>query len=346
MKKICILAAAALLLSQVTFAQVCAFQVDGTKISFNSKEIDIHDVGDIIAGFDSEFQDIFVYVTYDTPLGLANDLKAMIEGSSTSGVVFLNPERSTDFPRFYGPKMVYHTNFIEMELLKKGNIATFTNTNEDPWDFILSGAAPDDYAYNSTRMENYIRTPRNVGDHGAQTEWTNKFDGVVLNLSYQTPMGVLYSFDKYLNQDGLPYMNVVYHTEGTPLCPEKWFTIRDTALQDYDFERVLPGGEVQAIYNGKDIKSFSDTENAYASISALKGKEARPGKGRAVVEFEITPLGTVQNAKILRPSAIAGLDEVIVDFISRKQLWEPQFVGGKPVVVKVSCPIYGEISQW
>ena len=345
MKKILTLIAGAIILAQTALAQVCAFQVDADKVYFNGKEVDIHDAGSILEKSQTDWQDIFVYVNYDTPIGLANDLKAIIEGSCTAGVVFVNPERSGDSPRLYGPKMAYHSNFLEMEMLRKAKIATFKNTNDEVWDFILEGARADDYAYNSSRMLNYIRTPHDKGN--AVTEWTNNFDGVVLNLAYQTPMGVLYSLENYLNQESLPYINVVYHTIETPLCPELWFQIRDAALEDYSFETVPAGNQAKALYNGHDLKYFSDHYHAYQSISALEGMEARPGKGRAIVEFEITPLGTVRNVKIQRPASLKGLDEVIIDHMYGLQgLWAPQFVKGQPVNVKVSCPVYGEISQW
>ena len=343
MKKLLALLVSALVLSQGAFAQVGSFQVDGTKISFNGEEVDIHDVGSLLEKEQADYQDIFVYVTYDTPLGLAHDLKATIEGSCTAGVVFVNPERNGDFPRLYGPVMVYHSNFLDMEMLRKSNIATFQNTNEDSWNFSLEGAAPDDYTYNSTRMQNCLRTA--TISENANTEWTNNFDGVVLNLAYQTPIGVLYSFDHDLNNESVPYMNVVYHTEGTPLCPESWFTVVYTGLEEYEFPTIQPVQPVQ--YNGEDLKTFTKTHRAYASITALEGKNASPGKGRALVEFEITPLGTVQNVKIQRASSLQGLDDVITDYLYGLQgLWTPQFIKGQPVNVKVSCPVYGEISQW
>lgn len=272
-----------------------------------------------------------------------NDLKAILEGNSTSGVVFVNPVSSADFPRLYGPVIAYHKNFNELEMLRKGHVATFQNTNEDSWNFTLEGATPEDYAYNSSRMQNYLRTAQ-ISDN-AQTVWTNNFDGVVLNLAYQTPIGVLYSFDQFLNSESVPYMNVVYHTEGTPLCPESWFTVVHTGLEEYSFPTIQPIQPV--LYNGKDLDTFSKTYQAYASITALNSQEAAPGKGRALVEFEVSPLGTIQNVKIQRTSALPGLDKVIVDHLySLPGFWTPQFVKGQPVNVKVVCPVYGEISQW
>ncbi len=333
MKKIFSLIAAALF-AQAAFAQVCAFQVDGNIITFDGKEVDIHEAGAVLEKAQTEFQDIFVYVTSNTPLGFVNDLKTILEDSSTAGVVFMNLD-----PGMYGPLMAYEKNFIEMEMLHKSNVATFRNTNEDPWNFFLEGAAPDDYAYNSTRMNNYLRTPNN------SNEWTNNFDGVVLNLAYQTPIGALYTFDHLLNGENVPYMNVVYHTEGTPLCPERWFTLDYTGLEEYEFPTIQPVEPVE--YNGKDLQSFSETYQPTAFLSDLEGQEAAPGKGRAIVEFEITPLGTVQNVKIQRAAALPGLNEVIIDYLyGLPCLWKPQFVKGHPVNVKVSCPIYGEISQW
>lgn len=100
-------------------------------------------------------------------------------------------------------------------------------------------------------------------------------------------------------------------------------------------------------FDGKDLETFSKTCQAYASITALDGKEATPGKGRALVEFEISPLGTIQNVKIQRTAALPGLDKVIIDHLySLPGYWTPQFVKGQPVNVKVVCPVYGEISQW
>lgn len=345
MKKLIGLLVAALLLSQAAFAQICVFRIDGDKITYNSNEIDIHDISTILEKQQKDFEDVFVYVTYDTPLGFAEDVKAMIEGSCTSGVVFVNPERNGDFPRMYGPKMAYHAPFIETEMLKKGKIATFSNTNDNPWDFILEGAAPDDYAYNSTRMLNYIRTPDDK--EGGATNWTNNFDGVLLNLSYQTPIGVLYSFNHYLNQESLPYINVVFHTIETPLCPERFFTVRDNGLEEYDIPTVPAGGSIVASYSGHDLKYFSDTYQAFESVKKITAPGARPGKGRAIVEFEITPLGTISNVNIVRTSNLPGLDEVIVNYLGTLPgLWAPQFDKGQPVNVKVSCPIYGELSQW
>ncbi|MBR1873132.1 MAG: TonB family protein [Bacteroidales bacterium] len=344
MKKI-ISIIAAVLVAQAAFAQVCAFRVDGEKITFEGKTIDIHEAGTILEKAQTDFQDIFVYVSFDTPIGLVNDLQSIIQGSCTSGVVFLNPRRNKDFPRSYGPKMAYHGNFIEFDLLKKAKTATFFNDNDNHSDFFLRGAAPDDYAYNITRIKMYLRTPHDKAN--AVTEWTNNFDCVVFDLSYQTTIGELYNLDHDLNLSDVPYINVVYHTEETPLSPERWFRVMDSGLEEYEFRTVTSGQEgVQAIYNGKDIKNFSDTFNAYSSITDLKGKEARPGKGRAVVQFEITPLGTVKNVQIVRPSNLPGLDKVILDNISHLDLWAPQLVKGQPVNVKVSCPIYGEISQW
>lgn len=345
MKQFITFAIATALFSQAAFAQICAFQVDGNKISYKGEEISIKDVEVILEKDPTDYQDIFVYVTYDTPIGLANDLRAIITGSCTAGVDFLNPERSGDFPRPYGPKIVYLGNFLEFDMLKEARTTTFSNTNENPGEYILQDASPDDYAYNTTRIQMHLRTPHDMPD--AVTEWTNNFDCVVFNLAYQTPIGQIFCLDYDMNSPGVPAINVVYHTEETPLCPERWFRFIDTGLEEFEFRTVPVGQEgVEALYNGKDLKTFVDTYRAYASISQLNGKEARPGKGRAVVQFEITPLGTVQNVEIVRASNLRGLDEVILSQIQNLKLWAPQFVNGEPVTVKVSCPITGEISQW
>lgn len=124
--------------------------------------------------------------------------------------------------------------------------------------------------------------------------------------------------------------------------------------------RLLEGDKGPKVYSWKvkndtgsfyltDVRTLPLPENlvAFKSISEVALPGARPGKGRAVVSMTITPLGTLTDVKIVRPSGPPGLDEAIVQAVSAAPAyWVPQFRKDNPVNINITLPVTGEIGAY
>ena len=143
---------------------------------------------------------------------------------------------------------------------------------------------------------------------------------------------------------------VVVHTPATSLSGERFFRVLTADVGDFGIY-VKDANDMDAPlqYNTTSgsggVKLFLDSFVAFRNLSQLpEGKGYASGKGRAVVEFLVTPLGAVESVRILRPSGLAGLDDIIVDAVRGSMpWWTPPVTGGKPCYARVAVPVQGEI---
>lgn len=287
---------------------------------------------------------VFVYVNYDTPIGLTQDIQNAIAMSSTAEVIFLNPDSYADKGREYGPIMAMHVNFLEWSLLeqtkKMGRHIEFTASKDNPDKLLPDG------------VDTLLRSRDEDGD------LVNIYDTVCINLDTKTSVGAVYGSLYTINEKShgpkgemIPGINVIFKVPDSDYSREAYFRIIETDPTLYEFENYTAARRsVWAVYRREDVMDTDDFANsivAFKSISEIDLPGARPGKGRAIVEMTVTPLGTLRDIKILRSSGIPGLDEVIVKAVSEAPAyWVPQRRNGNPVNIKVTIPIQGEIGAY
>lgn len=332
MKKFLFLSCALALFCQFSLkAQILPIHVNGQEVTCQGKALPVDKLDSVIA--EANPATVFLYVTMDTPITLVNEIQATIEAGNKE-VVILNPDRYADKNRAYGPVAACHPDFRDFDLLeqsaKDGQVVYLDATK--PVDEILAA----------------LRVKDNDGN------LKNLFNTVVFELDAKATIGTVYGLGYSVDyaEEDVPFINVLFRSPAVFDMPAKYFKVQDIDLGDYDIKTVsIPEDGTQAIYTyrGEEggIDVFTNSFVAYKSKSQIKG-EATPGVGRAIVQFEITPLGTIQDIQIVRGASLKGLDSVITEALSGTPgYWTPQFgKDGSPVRVKVTAPIPGEIGQY
>lgn len=287
---------------------------------------------------------VFIYVNYDTPVGLLQDIQGAVSMNSTAEIVVLNPDRYADKGRNYGPVMVRHELFLEWGLLeqsrKEGRCITFS-AQANHADRLL----PE-------RVDTVIRTRDAAG------KLRNKYDTVCIELEAGTSIGAVYGSCYAINENShgaqgedIPPVNILFKVPESDYSREAYIRIVETDPDKFAFETVNAGKTtVWPVYRKEDVmdpSDFAESLVAFKSISEVALPGARPGKGRAVVSMTITPLGTLTDVKIVRPSGLPGLDEAIVQAVSAAPAyWVPQFRKDNPVNINITLPVTGEIGAY
>jgi len=322
MKKILSLfaaAAAAVLLSQAgAGAQNYAISVQNDTVWHGFKNLSYDGIGALIQ--EQAPENVFVYIDYTTSFLVCQDIQSAISMSSEAGVVFMNPLKYSDWGkgRRYGPFMAVHEKFMEWSLFedakKNGTVLEIDSSCKDPL--------------------------KELGK--------KEYTAVLLKLDKKATVGYVYDFISKV-EEVCP--NIVIKVPEGDYSMADYIHIFQTDPSEYDFETYpCVMGQAWTVYRGSELwdpQDFAKNLVAFESITRIKAPGARPGKGRAVVEMTVTPLGTLQDVKIVRPSALPGLDSVIVNAVSgARAFWVPQYKKDAPINVKVTLPVEGEIGAY
>ena len=318
MKKLAVLFASALavLTSEAALAQNLTLTVQNDTVWFGPKALSYDDVGVLVE--EKAPQTVFVYVDYKTPFVQCHDIQNAIAMCSTSEVLFLNPDRYTDKGRDYGPVMASHANFEDWglydEAKKRGSVLELKVPLDDPVKQLQKKE------YTAVLFE--LDRNSTVGDvYG----FINKVEDICPNIVIKVPEGD-YSRGGYIH-------------------------VFETDPQEYEFETYpCIMGQAWVVYRGSELldpQDFAEKLVAFESVTKITVPGAHPGKGRAVVEMTVTPLGTLQDVKIVRPSPLPGLDDVIIKALyAAPAWWVPQFKKDAPINVKITVPVEGEIGAY
>lgn len=309
-------ATAAILWAQALGGQNLMVSVQNSTVRFNAKALSYDEVGGLVE--EKSPQNLFVYVEYNTPFILCQDVQAAVSMNGETDVVFMNPDKYGDQGREYGPFMAVHGVFEE-------------------WAFF------DDAKKRDAVLE--LNLPgKDIDKQFHQKE----YEAVLLVLDRKATIGDVYGFiRKY--EEKCP--NIVIKVPEGDYSMGGYFHVFETDPSEYEFETYPCAiGQAWAVYRGGEVwdpKDFADNLVAFESITNINAPGAHPGKGRAVVEFTVTPLGSLQDVKIVRSSPLPGLDDVIVKAVCEARAWwVPQSKKNAPINIKVTIPIQGEIGAY
>lgn len=308
-------AAAAILSAQAQEPGNLSVSVLNDTLWFGAKALSYDDVGFLVE--EKAPQNLFVYVDCKTPFILCQDVQAAVSMNSDAGVIFMNPDKYADKGRDYGPFMAVHNVFEDWtyfdEAKKKGAVLELKLPGKD-----------------------------------IDKKFQKKYDAVLLKLDKKATVGDVYGFiRKY--EEKCP--NIVVQVPEGDYSMGGYFRVAETDPSEYEFETYpCVMGQAWTVYRKDDIwdpADFAKNLVAFESITKITAPGAHPGKGRAVVEMTVTPLGTLQDVKIVRRSALPGLDEVIVKAVCEARAWwVPQFKKEVPINVKITVPVEGEIGAY
>ena len=318
MKKLAAFVASAIvvLFSQAAFAQNLTLSVQSDTVWFGPKALSYDAVGELM--YEKAPQTVFVYVDYKTLFIQCHDLQNAIAMCSTSDVVFMNPDRYEDKGRDYGAFMAIHANFLDWPLYdeakKRGTVLELKASCPDPIKELQK----------------------------------KEYTAVLLELDKKSTVGDVYGFIDKVEKE---CPNIVIKVPEGDYSRGGYIHIFQTDPQEYEFETYpCVMGQAWVVYRGSELldpQDFAEKLVAFESITKINAPGATPGKGRAVVEMIVTPLGTLQDIKIVRPSALPGLDDVIIKALSAAPAWwVPQFKKDAPINVKVTVPVQGEIGAY
>ena len=310
-------AVAAILWAQALGGQNLMVSVQNNTVRFYAKALSYDDVGTLVE--EKAPQNLFVYVEYNTPFIMCQDVQAAVAMSGSSAeVIFMNPDKYADTGRDYGPFMAVHGVFEE-------------------WAFF------DDAKKRDAVLE--LKLPGKDIDKEFQEK---EYEAVLLVLDKKATVGDVYGFiRKY--EEKCP--NIVIKVPEGDYSMGGYFHVFETDPSEYEFETYPCAlGKAWTVYRDSEVRDpqdFAKNLVAFESITKITAPGAHPGKGRAVVEMTVTPLGTLQDVKIVRRSALPGLDDVIVKAVSEaRAFWVPQSKKDAPINVKVTLPVEGEIGAY
>lgn len=324
-------------------AQNLTIRVEEDGVWCNNKTMTPDEIGAEVEKNAPEY--VFVYVKYNTPMCLLQDIQNAVAMNSTADVLFMNPDSYDDKGREYGPMMAMHVNFLEWGLLedakKMDRYVEYTAHPDFPDNFLPS------------RLDTLLRTRDKDGD------LVNKYEAVCFNLAPTTTVGAVYNSLYAVNEKSygpkgemIPPINVLFKVPESDYSREAYIRIIETESTRYPFETVTASRRGKwAIYRKTEPmgpSDFAESLVAFKSISDMDVPGARPGKGRAIVEMTVTAMGTLRDVKIVRSSGLPGLDDVILKAISEApSYWVPQFNKDEnPINVKVTIAVTGEIGAY
>lgn len=309
-------AAAAILFSQALGAQNLMVSVQNDTVWFGAQVLSYDAVGALVE--EKAPQNLFVYVDCTTPFVLCQDVQAAVSMNGSADVVFMNPDKYADRGREYGPFMAVHNLFEDWALYdedkKKGAVLELSLPCEDPLKELQE----------------------------------KEYNAILLKVDRKSTVGDVYGFIRKA-EEKCP--NIVLQVPEGDYSMGGYFRVAETDPSEYEFDTYpCVMGQAWTVYRKDEIwdpVDFAKNLVAFESITKITAPGAHPGKGRAVVEMTVTPLGTLQDVKIVRRSALPGLDEVIVRALyEARSWWVPQFKKEVPINVKVTVPVEGEIGAY
>ena len=278
-----------------------------------SKALSYDDVGFLVE--EKAPKNLFVYVDYKTPFILCQDVQAAVAMNGEADVIFMNPDKYEDRGREYGPFMAVHNVFEDWsyfdEAKKKGAVLELKLPGKD--------------------IEKKIQK--------------KQYEAVLLKLDKKATIGDVYGFIRKFEEK---FPNIVIQVPEGDYSMGGYFRVFETDPSEYEFETYpCVMGQAWTVYRGSELwdpQDFAKNLVAFESITKITAPGAHPGKGRAVVEMTVTPLGTLRDVKIVRRSPLPGLDDVIIKAVSEARAWwVPQSKKDAPINVKITLPIEGEI---
>lgn len=313
-------AVAAILSSQVVWGQNLMVTADkDNTIWFGAKTLSYDAVGALVE--EKAPQNLFVYVNYTTPFILCQDVQAAVSmAGSSSDVVFMNPDRYADKGRDYGPFMAVHNVFEDWTLFEK----------DRKNDAVLEISLPCEDPLKLLQKKEY--------------------NAVLLKVDRKSTVGDVYGFIRKV-EEKCP--NILLQVPEGDYSTGGYFRVMETDPSEYEFDTYpCVMGQAWTVYRRNeteiwDPQDFARNLVVFESVTKITAPGAHPGKGRAVVEMTATPLGTLQDVKIVRSCPLPGLDDVIVKALyEARAWWVPQSKGEAPINVKITVPVEGEIGAY
>ena len=137
---------------------------------------------------------------------------------------------------------------------------------------------------------------------------------------------------------------MLFRTKKTALSPGRVFTLVTVDIADFGmYTKDSTGIDDPLMYEGPG--GMVDAAAFLLGFQTVgTGKEA--GKGSADVEFVVTPLGTVEDVRIVRTSGVPGLDEALAGALGEMPpFWSVPTTGNKPCYARVTASVRGEMKK-